>query len=368
MSNAVKEIEIYGYKSIAECKLPLRDINVLIGANGAGKSNFISVFRLLNNLVQENLQNFVAQEGGASRLLHFGRQVTEELSFKFSFGENGYSCMLQPTDDDNLFFAEEVVSFWRKSQGYSQPYIEHLQTGTRETGLIDTSKASKKVGIADHVIRSFTSWQVYHFHDTSRSAKVKQTGDIEDNKFLRHDASNLAGFLFFLSQKHSKQYQKIVRTVRLIAPFFKDFVLEPSRLNENKIRLEWIQEGSDNYLDASQFSDGTLRMISLATLLLQPNPPATIIIDEPELGLHPYAIEILSSLLKAASSISQIIISTQSVPLVDTFDASDIVVVNQKDGISRFERLQEESLDIWLQDYSLGEIWAKNLIGARPGA
>ncbi len=366
MAKVVRKIEIYGYKSIAECKLPLKPLNVLIGANGAGKSNFISVFRLLNRLVQEELQNFVAQQGGASHILHFGGQTTDEITFKFSFGRNGYSCTLKPTDDDGLFFADEIVSFL--GPGYTDPYIEHLPSGTRETNLLSISRSIGKTVIADHVIEAFRSWQVYHFHDTSHSAKVKQTGEVEDNKFLRPDASNLAAFLFFLNQKHLEHYRRIVYTVRLIAPFFKDFALQPSRLNDSKIRLEWNQQGSDIYLDASQLSDGTLRMISLATLLLQPNPPATILIDEPELGLHPYAIEVLSSLLKAASTKSQIIISTQSVPLVDTFDAVDIVVVNQKDGVSRFERVQEEELEVWLENYSLGEIWAKNLIGARPGA
>ncbi len=363
MSHDVRRIEIYGYKSIAHCGLSLHQLNVLIGANGSGKSNFISVFRLLNNLMQENLQNFVAQEGGASRFLHFGRQTTEEIKFKFSFGKNGYSCSLKPTDDDRLYFAEEVVSFL-DGRRYSEPYTNPLFSGGHETSLLRKSQSLRKKGIVDHVIESFRSWQVYHFHDTGRNAKVKQTGDIEDNSFLRSDASNLAAFLYLLENKYPEHYRRIVKTIRLIAPFFQDFTLQPSRLNESKIRLEWRQVGSDDYFDASQLSDGTLRMMSLATLLLQPNPPKTIVIDEPELGLHPYAIEVLSSLLKSARS--QIIISTQSVPLVDTFDAADIVVVNQKDGKSTFERLQEDQLETWLEDYSLGELWTKNLIGARP--
>lgn len=358
MSRPVQRIEVYGFKSIAESKLALTNLNVLIGANGAGKSNFIGVFKLFNNLIRNNLQNFVRSEGGANDLLFLGRSVTEEITIKLSFGRNGYRCTLLPNDEDSLFFAKEIATF----QGdFKKDYEEGLGSGHLESKLI-----GNEAKVTRYVAEAFQGWQIYHFHDTSESAKVKQTNDIEDNKFLRPDAGNLAAFLYLLKQRYSDSYLRIVDVIKLIAPFFEDFALEPSRLNPEKIRLEWIQKGSTSYFGPSQLSDGTLRMMCLATLLLQPNLPTTILIDEPELGLHPYAIEVLSSLLKTTSQRSQVIVSTQSVTLVDSLDAQDIIIVDHDNHASTFTRLKEDSLNEWLLEYSLGDLWAKNLLGARP--
>ena len=146
------------------------------------------------------------------------------------------------------------------------------------------------------------TWKLYHFHDTSDSARVKQTGDINDNFFLRGDAGNLAAFLFNLKNAFSSHYEIIRGSIRQVVPFFDDFILRPQTDNPNKIRLEWREQGSDYPFLAHQLSDGTLRFICLAALLLQPQPPSTIVIDEPELGLHPFAIAVLASMMRSAAA------------------------------------------------------------------
>ena len=115
-----------------------------------------------------------------------------------------------------------------------------------------------------------------------------------------------------------------------------------------------------------RLSDGTLRFICLTTALLQPDPPSAIIIDEPELGLHPYAIEILAELIEATARKTQLIVSTQSPALLDYFEPKDIIIVNRKKGASVFERLNKEDLSTWLKDYSLGDLWRKNIIAGGP--
>ncbi len=150
----------------------------------------------------------------------------------------------------------------------------------------------------------------------------------------------------------------------MVTPFFDNFILRPNR-NE-KVRLRWRQKGSDYPLKPHHLSDGTLRFICLTTALLQPDPPSTIIIDEPELGLHPYAIDILAELIEAASNRTQLIISTQSPALVDNFEPEDIIVVDRKKGASVFTRLDKEELSSWLEDYSLGDLWRKNVIAGGP--
>lgn len=360
------KLSVSGFKSIRQQELELGALNVLIGANGAGKSNLIGVFRLLHDIVNEDLQVAVARAGGANNLLHFGRKQTDEIKLRFQFGRNAYLARLCPNEEDSLFFAEELVYF--RGQGYKTPFSDSLGEGHQETRLIEHTAKTKRTTIADHVLRAVRSWRIYHFHDTSRNAPPKQTGELDDNERLRSDAGNLAAFLYRLQETDTASYRDIVETVRMMAPFFADFNLRPDPLNPGKIKLAWKERGSDSYFGAQALSDGTLRFICLTTLLLQPNLPTTVLIDEPELGLHPYAIHLLADMFRAASQKTQLVVSTQSVTLVNQLAPEDLIVVDRKDGESIFSRLSEEQVARWLNDYGLGELWEKNLLGGRPAA
>jgi predicted ATPase len=357
-------VRVAGYKSIRDQELTLRPLNVLIGANGSGKSNLIGAFRLLNEIVSQNFQVSVGTMGGADALLHFGRKRTEEILLRFQSGKNAYLCRLVPTAGDSMVFGEERVYF--QAPGYSRPYDEHLGGGHKETELPGAVERSARRTISHHVLDAFKSWKIYHFHDTSDSARVKQTGDLDDNARLRADAGNLAAFLYRLRERKADHYRNIVDAVRLVAPFFHDFNLRPDRLNPRKIRLEWQEVGSDSYFDAHALSDGTLRFVCLATLLLQPVPPTTILIDEPELGLHPYAITVLAELFRATAHRAQLLVSTQSVTLVNQLEPQDVIVAERREGESVFRRLEDEEIATWLDDYALGELWEKNVLGGRP--
>jgi len=360
-------ITVKGFKSLASIeKLPLRAINVVIGPNGAGKSNFIGMFSFLNAIREGRLQDYVTKAGGAEKILYFGSKVTKKIDFHLSFsdGVNQYSLALSPTENDNLFPSEERVYFWDKARYPKAPYIQSVERRGNEAGISDP--ATK--GIASWVRQHLGSWRVYHFHDTSASSPMKKISDVGDNRFLRHDGSNLAPFLYYLRQKHEPSYSLIVRTVQRVTPFFDDFLLEPLRLNPEKIRLEWRHKNSDQYFDASSLSDGTLRFIGLATLFLQPNlyRPSVILVDEPELGLHPYAITMLASLVKAASEKTQVILSTQSPFLLDQFQPEDVLVADRVNDSTQLTRLDSEKLGTWLDEYSLGQLWEKNELGGRP--
>ncbi|PIE80288.1 MAG: chromosome segregation protein SMC [Chloroflexi bacterium] len=366
---SIGQLTVEGYKSIRMMDLDLRPLNILIGANGVGKSNFISVFKFLYELTNENLQLYTAKSGGVDTFLYFGQQVTDSLSFRVEFVQNEqgltntYSCSLSPSADGVFVFEDESAQFHDRTH-YPKPYVVHLGSGSIETQL--NEEANSK--LVRYVKKAMASWQIYHFHDTSESAKVKQMGDIFDNRFLRQDASNLAAYLYLLRETEVAHYQNIVEVIRMIAPFFNDFALRPSPFNLEKIRLEWREKGTDMILGANALSDGTLRFISLATLLLQPTAklPTTIILDEPELGLHPYAITILANLLQSAAVRTQVIVSTQSVTLVNQFNPEDIIVVDRKDGQSDFRHLPKDAIDNWLEDYGLGDLWEKNILGGRP--
>lgn len=284
---------------------------------------------------------------------------------RFWFGRNGYECQLVPTAEDSLVFGEETLYF--RGQGYTTPYTDDLGSGHGESRLRETSRQQSRTTIADHVLRAFESWRTYHFHDTSDEARVQQLHDLGDNEFLRQDARNLAAFLYRLRETEAEVYANIRETIRMVTPFFDDFRLRPSPLNPEKIKLEWRERDSDTYFDGHALSDGTLRFICLTTLLLQPEPPTTILLDEPELGLHPYAITILADLFRSAAERTQVIASTQSVTLVNQLDPEDLLVVDREGPESKFRRLEEQEIASWLDDYALGELWEKNLLGGRPG-
>ncbi|MEA3308186.1 MAG: AAA family ATPase [Chloroflexota bacterium] len=356
-------IEVSGFKSIRELqKLALRPLNVMIGANGAGKSNLIALFQLLNQMVMGNFQTFVRQHGGADTFLYFGQKTTAKITVKLTFGKNAYACVWMPTVDDRLFFAEENCIFYGD---YASQAERSLGSGQLESNLPQAVQ-EKRWRPFYYVLDGLKSWRVYHFHDTSDSAPLKKIGDINDNRYLRPNAGNLAAFLYRLQQSQRSHYEAIRDTVRLVAPFFDDFILRPLPENENKIRLEWREPGSDYPFMAHHLSDGTLRFICLATLLLQPRLPATILIDEPELGLHPYAIGVLASLMRSAAAKKQLIVSTQSVTLVNQFEPEDLLIVENRDRATVIERVDPARLSEWLEDYALGELWEKNVLGGRP--
>lgn len=357
-------IQIAGFKSIRDQSLDLGPLNVLIGANGAGKSNFIEVFRLLNEIINQNLQLFVGRSGGADRLLHFGSKVTEEILIELRFEANAYRCGLVSAAGDSLVFSEERIFY--RGPHYDRPFDVALGMGQRETLLLEEVKEHGPASISGHVAAALRNWKVYHFHDTSASARVKQTSDLSDNLTLRPDAGNLAAFLYRLQETNEESFRNIIDTVRLVAPFFGGLDLQPDRLNPDKIKLEWRETEAGTYFDAHALSDGTLRFLCLATLLLQPQPPTTILIDEPELGLHPYAVTVLADLFHSAAERAQVIVSTQSVTLVNQLSPEDVVVVDREGRESVFRRPSSTDLESWLDGYSLGELWEKNVLGGRP--
>jgi len=361
---ALETIRLEGYKSIQSVDLDLRSLNVLIGANGAGKSNFLSLFRILNAMVARRFQQEVLKGGGADTFLYFGHRTTDRITVELKFGQNAYRCIWEPTVGDTLIFSDERVYFWRSgSDGW--PYREALGSGHEESRL---PLAARKYPdrVADHVLGHLRSWRLYHFHDTRDSAGVKKIGDINDNEYLRSDARNLAAFLYRLKQTHERYYERIVATVQQVAPFFEDFVLRPLPGNETTIRLEWREQEADQPFLAHYLSDGTLRFICLCALLLQPDPPAMILIDEPELGLHPYALSVLAGLLQSAARRTQVMVSTQSVALVDHFALDDLLIVDRHDRSTVIQRPDADRLATWLEEYSLSELWEKNVLGGRP--
>ena len=348
----ISSIHIEGFKSIREMTLPLRPINILIGANGAGKSNFISFFKLLNNLYEKRLENYSLRKE-TENLLYFGSKTTQHIYFKITFGTDAYECQLSPSAKGTLFVDYENVFNGKQT---------HLSINSRESALKDHQE-----GVAQRISAYMRTFKNYHFHDTSENAPLRKPSLLSDNLSLREDGGNLPSFLYYLQEKYPSCFSQIEAVIRMVAPYFERFNLHPDRFNDSIIKLEWLaKQHPDIPFNSTHLSDGTLRFMALSTLLMQPFLPEVIIIDEPELGLHPFAINVLAGLIRKASAKSQVIISTQSVPLVSNFEVADIITVDRKDNQSVFNNLDIAELSHWIEDFSLGELWEKSIINGQP--
>ena len=356
MPQGLDKLTIKGFKSIKSLEdFELKNLNVLIGGNGAGKSNFVEFFQFMKAMMAENLASYVMNLGGCDDLLFNGPQTTPRLEVELYFNKDiNYTCVMRPTNGEKFIIENEI-------------YPAHDMFGGFETSLLEVKedKSHPDWVTCEELYQLISGFSVYHFHETGATAPMRRSEIIQDNHRLRFNASNIAPFLHNLCDTHKDAYQQITNTIQLVCPFFDKFVFEPVG-DKQKVNLSWRQRGSDYPLQPYHFSDGTIRFICLTTALLQPTFPSTIILDEPELGLHPFAIEILAELIEAASRHTQVIISTQSPLLVDCFSAEDIIVVNRKNGASCFERLNQNDLSSWLEDYSLGELWRKNVINGSP--
>lgn len=344
-------IKIKGYKSIKEVDLKLQPINILIGANGSGKSNFISFFEFLNYLHSRKLTEYVSLRGGEDKFLFEGSETTEEISFETSFdkGVNGYSAEIELSSSGFVFKSEHLI--FNKDKG------RNINNYGEEANIKTTDNYRAK-----YVIKYLESYRKYHFHDTSRNSPfTKMSHIINDSFFLYDEGQNLASFLYKMNENHKVVYNRIISTIQSIAPFFSDFYLKPN--DEGYLRLQWHDKFSSTIYGANDFSDGTLRFIALTTLFLQSDLPSTIIIDEPELGLHPFAVSKLAGMIKSAANRgTQIIVATQSADLINHFNPEDILTVDQINGETKFKRLSKETLTNWLDEYSIGDLWQRSII------
>ena len=355
----LNKISLQGYKSIRECRyLELEKLNVLIGANGSGKSNFLSFFKLLNFEMSGALQECVGRTGGADSLLHFGAKTTPHFSAMLEMnsdtGTNTYRMRLAHAAPDALIFTEESILY--HPNGPTAPRNPtYLGAGHRESALLLPEQSRNPT--ARFFRNILPRFRFYQFHDTSDHSHLRMRSDLDDNRYLYADGGNVSACLRVLRDQEPEHYHRVVETVRLVFPFFKDFVLEPEN-GGRFLLLRWRATGAAEYeFGPHQLSDGTLRFIALATLLLQPKDklPSLITIDEPELGMHPYAIKILASLLQDAANFTQIVVATQSAALVDLVEPADVIVTDMQDGASRFERLSADKLKNWLGDYTLSQ-------------
>lgn len=360
----LNSLTIRGFKSIMELdNFELKNLNVFVGANGAGKSNMISFFKMLHRLMDDNIADYIRENGGIGDVLYNGRKCTTQMTFSMYFGPRGYRFTVIPTVNDSVVLSKEA----RYYKHGSNKWWELRESNDAFSSLVKEVKGnSLDAKKSKYIYDAIMSWKIYHFHDTSSTAPMRNWQSVEDNDTLRHDASNIAAFLCRLREEGKMEYREILEACQRVVPSMKEFLLKEQIYDKaggiKKVNLSWRTKNTDFPMQPYHLSDGSIRFICLATALLQPNPPSTLIIDEPELGLHPEAIRILGELINAAAKRTQVIVATQSPLLIDQFGIDDIITVNRKDDQSVFERLNKKDFDKWLEDYSVGELWTKNVI------
>ncbi len=362
----IEQLIISNFKSIKEQTLDLKRINIFIGQNGAGKSNLISLFTFLEKLYWQGLNDYFFMSGGIEHFLYGGIETSNTLGVKVLFEENSgyknyYQAKLQTEGERYRFIKDEF--------GYVLPKhksVDYSRYQGSESSLKDANDYA-----AEYVRYYLRSFRVYHFHDTTNNAQIKQPQPIDDVYEFKNEGQNIAPYLLWMKNKHPNNYRRVVESIQLVYPLFLDFDIAESPFAKGKVILRWRERGTSNSFHVRQVSDGTLRFMCLAVLLNKPynfdDSPETIIIDEPELGLHPFALEILAELIQKASQKCQLIIATQSITLIDHFTPEDIVVTERDhEGATVFSRKSSDELKDWLEDYSLGQIWLSNLMGGRP--
>lgn len=367
--NLLSLLTIQGFRSIRSAEIELRALNVMIGANGAGKSNLIDFFRMLNYALTRGFQDpYQVQRGPASAILHFGGRdngvIRAELKFESDKGVNCYRFTLADSAGDRLTFTKEEVQFL-PHDGPPRSPVPLISHPSDNSGLCELWAENDPQ--ARHAKRFLQRCRVFQFHDTSLTSHIRNYTPAAQNRYLYADGGNLSALLLGLRQEHPQSYEAIRRTLKTVLPWFEDFDLEEE--GRRGILLRWRMAGrAEHSFGPEQLSDGSLRIMALVTLLHLPEEmlPDVILVDEPELGLHPVAENIIAGLFKHVSSKCQVILATQSPTLVDHFSADDLIVVEHENGESSFHRPSAAQLARWLERYSLGQVWSKNILGGQP--
>ncbi len=371
----IESVRIRGFRSLADVELmDLPMATVLIGANGSGKSNFIRFFEMLSWMLRSRrLGEFVEQYGGADDQLFGGNGVTprmeSEVRLRAEKGRNDYRFALSHAHPDRFFFSEEAFRY----SAYDYPTEaswQYLDSGHREARIVEAAQSMGFPGVntqtASIIVRLLRNCSVHQFHDTSDSSDIKKRWDIGESNRLRSDAGNLAAVLYRLEQEDVRRYEFICRQIGRILPGFDRFAIEESY---GKVALRWKAKWTDKTFSAHLTSDGSLRFFALVTLLNLPSGmlPDVILLDEPELGLHPAAVNLVGGMVNSLATERQVIVATQSPLLVDAFDLEEIFTLDLQEGRTQFRKLDPAKYQIWLDDgFSPGELWQKNLFGGRP--
>ena len=371
----IESIRVRGFRSLADVELSgLGPATVLIGPNGSGKSNILRFLDMLHYMMRHRrLAQFVERQGGASDQLFSGSDATDQVEAEITLhAENeryDYRFTLEYAHPGHLYFEEEA--FRRRSNEYhAETNWQDLGSEHREANLVLAAQSDDfphlDKAAAAAIARVLRRCVVFQFHNTDDRSPIRRNADMSNHTRLNIRGSNLAAVLYRMEQQDRSRYERICRYIGRILPGFDHFDI--TEKGDGEVALAWQSDWSDYSFGAHLTSDGSLRAFALVTLLNQPTEtlPDVVLLDEPELGLHPSAVTLVGGMIRSLSARRQVIVATQSPLLVDSFGLDQTRVLELQHGRTIVRKCDPAEYEQWLEDYSTGELWEKNLLGGRP--
>jgi predicted ATPase len=382
----IQKISIKNYKSIQSLPdFELKPMNILIGANNSGKSNFLDVFAFLRDTLQDGgppekngntgsgWRGALEKRGGGESVC-FGNERHFQISclshpFRYSLeialDEYGQYYQIR---DERLIAVNAEKKFFEPQNGMLAIYDE----GGNSLGA---SSMPERTGLrvflgqrgvdpqALSFARKLSEIRIYNRIHTEIWSPIRKPQIPKGETILDEDGGNLVGVLHQLSQIHPTFLSRLESLFKVIFPDFLRIGFPSNDRGEILIRWE-DTNGRISY--TPQISDGTLKFLCMIAILQNPNPPALIGIDEPDVKLHPMMQAILSDMIDGASLHTQIIVTTHNPDFVSQFSPEEIVILQQYKGATEFRRLSDKgALDLWLQDFTIRKLWLMGELESR---
>ena len=387
--NTFERIHIQGFRRLFDVDIKLNPLNVLIGANGSGKTSILDVFSLLANSasgklneslseqngIDANLSNLAAANAGKSQFMSFELAMHvpsyKPIEYRLAISPQGASYKIadellsqyggRPEPFKHIVAHHDNVVYyeWKLSKkGLVRPNWEY---NPKESALSQVPKMFRE---PEDFRKRLASSTHYHVLDVSRRAPIRLPQQMRDATLPGHDGEDLVSCLFTLRETDPDRFELIEATLRAGFPSFERLNFPP--VAAGTLAMTWKDRNSKYPFYMHQLSEGTLRFLWLVTLLHSPGLTEVTMIDEPEVSLHPELLSLLADLLRDASNRTQLIVATHADRLVRFLQPSEILTINTNDeGASEVICADELDLENWLKEYSMDEVWRMGRIGGR---
>jgi len=390
----LKHLTIKNYRNLYDVDLELQPLTVMIGKNGTGKSNFLNFFRMLKEAAEGNLRGYISVAGGFSinddSVLSYWANPDDFFEWKLTFGgfksddsEIFYECQMTEkgqgyklyleaisrppygTHTDNFYYLNGTdgrLRILKAKQGASSTQDEYYDEVYDEQELLIHQIRSRALfPLLDEMRRELSDWVIFRGFGQGTLEYVRRPQSLEIYNPLRLEPSgkNLVSFLYTLQNEHPDHYERLLDVLQAAFPDFKQFTMP--LVASGTPTLYWHTNQAQRF-GLSAVSDGMLRFLGLAALLLTPDPPSLIAIDEPEIGLYFDVFPILGELMQDAAQRTQLIISTHSPALLNQMNLEQVLLMKQDDdGKTVIQPAATvDYIDRWLERYTLGNLWAMN--------
>jgi len=385
MTVGFTQLEVRGYRRLRQVELQLAPLNVLIGANGVGKSSVLDAVDLLAASAEGSLENAISEAGGISSLLTLdGRTDSLRFSLQLPIGTDqplkyelnisregvGYGIRREQLTQRQDLMLPDPFKFIDSRAGhvlYHDPVEKNLvrpnwDYKATETALSQVPRMYQTPEKFRQLLASSSA--LYHSLDVSFRAPVRLPQPLQPANTPGSDGSDLLPCLYTMRETDRDRYEAVEDALRIAFPTFERLDLPPAAAG--RLTLGWKDRNFTQPIYPHQLSEGTLRFLWLATLLQSPGLPAVTLIDEPEVSLHPEMLRLLAELLREASSRAQLIVATHSDRFVRFLQPKELVVCDlAEDGGMLVRRASDLDLDGWLADYALDELWSMGRLGGR---